>query len=140
MDFGYISHSYNRVNPEDSVYVKIAARAIDLMRGAVAGNLTLDQLDKGMLEVNKQMIEAEKNEAMTAIDDNYPIWLVELLTKKYRQWHMWRLLCSIEAEHPEQFKSRKDKSEFKQLSNAGFDEGFIEACRDCLRELNASIE
>lgn len=140
MNFDYVISSRQRIKPEDSLYAKIASRAIELMRGAVAGSITLDELDNGMLEVNRQMIEAEKDEAMTVIDENYPIWLAELLTKHFRGWHLWRVLCRFEQQNPENFKSRKHRAEFKQLRDAGFEKQFIEACRQCLSKIDAETE
>lgn len=140
MNFDYITRNFPRIKPEDSLYAKIAQRAADLMRGALAGSITFEELDKGLLEVNVQMIEAEKNEAMTVIDDNYPLWLSEFLSRHYRGWHLWRVLCSFEQQNPESFKGRKQRAEFKELRDAGFEKRFVEACRLCIAELDKSVE
>lgn len=135
MGFDYVLDTFRKRSNVGSRYAAIETKAIELLCGAVNGHLTLDELDSGLLDVNKQMVEAEKNEAVTVIDEHYPMWLVQLLANKYRQWHMWRLLYKIHNEHPDKFSDPSEESDYQRVCAMNYDDNFMEVCKYCLREL-----
>ena len=109
------------------MYADIEARAVELLKGGVAGTISLDELDSGLLCLQRAMAEAEKGEVV--VDEHYPMWLAQLFAYSYRDWHLWRVLFRMHREHPEQFADPKERADYREIERMNYDERFIESCR-----------
>lgn len=134
MSFDYMLDTFGKFRKRNTRFTELEEKAVSLLTSLVDGTMGSKDFALAFDGIRKNFIEIIEKDGQTVIDEDTPLWLNSLLGLHYIKWLQFQQLKWYFEEHPDELVGEK-KARFKDIQQMGYDERFVETCRNILREL-----
>ena len=131
MGYDYLNDLFGKHRKTASEYVRVEDDAIVLLFKVCNDEISFDELDEGFMSVRRKMVALDNH----VVGEGYPLWIDRFLAFRFARWHKWHLLRKMHEERSEEFGTPELESQYQSIADMDLDNIFMEACRDCLKEL-----
>lgn len=136
MSFDYVLDTFGKFRKRKTRFTGLEEKVVSLLTSFVDGTMDCKEFATAFDGIRKNFIELTKKDGQTVIDEDTPLWLNSLLGLHFMKWLQFQQLKWYFEEHPEELVGEME-ARFENIQQMGYDERFIETCKNVLKELKS---
>lgn len=137
MTFDYIFDTFGKFRKRKTRFTELEEKTVSLLTSLVNGKTDSKEFAVAFDNVRKIFIELTEKNGQAVIDQDTPLWLNSLLGLYNMKWLKFQQVKWYFEAHPEELVGEM-KIRFEEISQMGYDETFLETCKNVLKELKSS--
>mgnify|MGYP006873000455 CR=1 FL=1 len=134
MSFDYILDTFGKFRKRKTRFTELEEKALSLLSSFVDRDMSSKEFAVAFDGIRKNFIELTEKDGQKVIDEDTPLWLNSLLGLHYMKWLQFQQVNWYFEEHPDKLVGGM-KDRFDELQQMGYDERFVETCKNVLKEL-----
>ena len=137
MTFDYIFDTFGKFRKRKTRFTELEEKTVSLLTSLVNGKTDSKEFAVAFDNVRKIFIELTEKNGQAVIDQDTPLWLNSLLGLYNMKWLKFQQVKWYFEAHPEELVGEM-KIRFEEISQMGYDETFLETCKNVSKELKSS--
>ena len=137
MTFDYIFDTFGKFRKRKTRFTELEEKTVSLLTSLVNGKTDSKEFAVAFDNVRKIFIELTEKNGQAVIDQDTPLWLNSLLGLYNMKWLKFQQVKWYFESHPEELVGEM-KVRFEEISQMGYEETFLETCKNVLKELKSS--
>ena len=111
-----------------SKFYDVEKDALNLLAKISNRELSFNDIDEGFVAIHKEMNSLmNEDDDVIVLSEDTPVWITELISWHFIDWHQWHMLRRLSVELPEKFNESL-KGKYQKIERLNLDEKFLGAC------------
>lgn len=131
----FLNDIFGKSRKRETRFADIETKAKELIDSLVKGKISDKDFAIAFDEVRTKFMKLTRVNGQITIDRDTPLWLNSFLGLHFVDWLRYQKVKWYFEEHPEGFSDER-KKQFSEIQAMGYEERFMDKCKNVLKELS----